>query len=51
MKLKDKEVWKLPSTMLGISVSFSLIPFPAVRVMEARTDGILMCRARGWFWL
>lgn len=37
MKLKDKEVWKPPSTMLGISVAFPLIPFPAVRVMEART--------------
>lgn len=43
MKLKDTKVWKPPSTMFGISVAFPLIPFPAVRVMGARTEEIPMC--------
>lgn len=43
VKLKDNEVWKPPGTMRGTSGAFPLIPFPAVRVMEARTDEIPTC--------
>lgn len=40
VKLQDNEAWKPPSTMRGTSGAFPLIPFPAVWVMEARTDEI-----------
>lgn len=51
VKLKEDELGRAPSSILGISVAFPLIPFPAFRVMEDRIDEILIWVDEEWFWL